>query len=122
MPSPQLQIASRLLGHLLWQAPTRELPERMEDVQHAWDVAGALLQLSRDVEPSVDEEASGPAAPALRLDLAASPTIAVRRSIVDRSAMPVMPSSVEQWRASRIKKKPQAAPLEPDKPKGPILH
>lgn len=90
MPSPQLRIASKLLGHLLWQGPTRELTERMEDVQHAWDVAGALLQLSRDVEPSVDDGASGPAAPALRPGLADRPSIAVRRSIVDRSALPVM--------------------------------
>lgn len=120
MPSPQLRIASRLLGHLLWQAPTRELPERMEDVQHAWDVAGALLQLSRDIEPSVDDGTSSPAAPSLRPDLRSSPTIAVRRSIVDRSALPLIPSSVEQWRASRAKKKPTLQ--EVDQRKGPTVH
>ena len=120
MPSPQLRIASKLLGHLLWQGPTRELTERMEDVQHAWDVAGALLQLSRDVEPSVDDGASGPAAPALRPSLEARPSIAVRRSIVDRSALPVMPSSVEQWRASRMNKKP--TPPEAGQRKSPTFH
>ena len=55
MPSPQLRIASKLLGHLLWQGPSRELLDRMEDVQHAWDVAGALLQLSYASEPVVDD-------------------------------------------------------------------
>lgn len=120
MPSPQLRIASKLLGHLLWQGPSRELPDRLEDVQHAWDVAGALLQLARDVEPSVDDGASGPAAPALSPSMEARPSIAVRRSIVDRSALPVMPSSVEQWRASRMKKKP--TPSEADQRKGPTFH
>lgn len=120
MPSPQLRIASRLLGHLLWQAPTRELPERMEDVQHAWDVAGALLQLSREIEPSVDDETSGPTAPALRPSLAPRRSIAVRRSVVDRSALHVLQSSAEQWRASRTMKKP--TPTEADQRMGPTFH
>lgn len=120
MPSPQLRIASKLLGHLLWQGATRELPKRMEDVQHAWDVAGALLQLSRDIEPSVDDGASSPVTPTLRPNLEPGPSIAVRRSIVDRSALPVMPSSVEQWRASRTKKKP--TPSEAGQRKGPTFH
>jgi hypothetical protein len=120
MPSPQVRIASKLLGHLLWQEPTRQLRERMEDIQHAWDVAGALLQLSRDVEPSADDGASSPATPVLRPSIETRPGIAVRRSIVDRNALPVMPSSVDQWRATRTKKTLQ--PLEPDVRKGPSLH
>lgn len=114
MPSPQLRIASKLLGHLLWQGPSRELPDRMEDVQHAWDVAGALLQLSYASEPVVEDGSSAPQAPVFR------PSLEVRRAIVDRNALPVMPQSVEQWRASRSKKKPGAS--EPERPRRPTIH
>lgn len=114
MPSPQLRIASKLLGHLLWQGPSRELPDRMEDVQHAWDVAGALLQLSYESEPLVEDGSSAPQTPVFRRSLE------VRRAIVDRNALPVMPQSVEQWRASRSKKKPGAA--EPERPRRPTIH
>lgn len=114
MPTPQLRIASRLLGHLLWQSPSRELPDRMDDVHHAWVVAGALLQLSHDAEPPIEDGSGGPKAPVLR------PAVEVRRAIVDRTAMPVMPASVEQWRLSRAKKKPQ--PPTPERRPGPTLH
>jgi hypothetical protein len=119
MPSLQLHIASNLLGHLLEQEQTRKLPDRMEDVQHAWDVAGALLQVSRVMEPSVDGGPSSPAAPALRPDFAIRTPIAVRRSIVDRNTLPLMPTSIEEWRANRAKKKPE--PPEAGPRKGPTF-
>lgn len=114
MPSPQLRIASKLLGHLLWQGPSRELLDRMEDVQHAWDVAGALLQLSYASEPVVDDGSSVPPPPVFR------PSLEVRRAVVDRNALPVMPQSVDQWRASRSTKKPGAP--EPERPRRPTIH
>ena len=41
----QIQVASRLLGHLLQQRTTRLPPPEVEDIQYALDLAAELLRL-----------------------------------------------------------------------------
>ncbi|ASK97630.1 hypothetical protein KWH01_00015 [Xanthomonas campestris pv. merremiae] len=90
----QIQVASRLLGHLLQQRTTRLPPHEVEDIQYALDLAAELLRLGRP----------GPAGQTQASTMAPSQPILVKRAAVDRSVVPTMPASIEEWREARKKK------------------
>ncbi|MGX1995295.1 hypothetical protein ACWJKH_07000 [Xanthomonas axonopodis pv. cassiae] len=90
----QIEVASRLLGHLLQQRTTRLPPHEVEDIQYALDLAAELLRLG----------GPGPAGQAQTSTIAPSQPILVKRSVVDRNVVPTMPASVEEWREARKKK------------------
>ncbi|MEA9482344.1 hypothetical protein [Xanthomonas campestris] len=91
----QIQVASRLLGHLLQQRTTRLPPNQVEDVQYALDLAAELLRLG----------APGPASQTHASAIAPSQPILIKRAVVDRSVVPSMPASIEEWREARKKNK-----------------
>ncbi|MBV6845000.1 hypothetical protein KWH29_06515 [Xanthomonas campestris pv. paulliniae] len=90
----QIQVASRLLGHLLQQRTTRLPPHEVEDIQYALDLAAELLRLG----------GPGPAGQTQASTMAPSQPILVKRAAVDRSVVPTMPASIEEWREARKKK------------------
>ncbi|AKC79187.1 hypothetical protein XB05_10875 [Xanthomonas arboricola] len=96
----QIQVASRLLGHLLQQRTTRLPPQEVEDIQYALDLAAELLRLG----------GSGPAGQTQASTMAPSQPILVRRAAVDRSVVPTMPASIEEWREARKKKNKDNVP------------
>lgn len=102
----QIQVASRLLGHLLQQHTTRLPPNQVEDIQYALDLAAELLRLG----------APGPASQTQASAMAPSQPILVKRTAVDRSVVPSMPTSIEEWREARKKKDKDNVP----RPKEPI--
>ncbi|KOA97528.1 hypothetical protein AE929_11980 [Xanthomonas arboricola] len=102
----QIQVASRLLGHLLQQHTTRLPPNQVEDIQYALDLAAELLRLG----------APGPASQTQASAMAPSQPILVKRAAVDRSVVPSMPTSIEEWREARKKKDKDNVP----RPKEPI--
>ncbi|EKQ61990.1 hypothetical protein WS7_06265 [Xanthomonas citri pv. malvacearum str. GSPB2388] len=91
----QLEIASCLLGHLIQHHPTRNLPERLDDIRHWLDMAAEQMRTQGD-----DGCSSGqtPASAAPR------PTPSVRRAVIDRTLLPPNPHDVGQWRAYRARK------------------
>ncbi|MCL1500431.1 hypothetical protein [Xanthomonas nasturtii] len=91
----QIQVASRLLGHLLQQRTTRLPPPEVEDIQYALDLAAELLRLG----------GPGPASQTQASAMAPSQPILVKRAAVDRSVVPTMPASIEEWREARKKNK-----------------
>ncbi|WAT16071.1 hypothetical protein [Xanthomonas fragariae] len=92
----QIQVASRLLGHLLQQHTTRLPPHEVEDIQYALDLAAELLRLG----------GPGPAGQTQASTIAqSSQPILVKRAVVDRSVVPTMPASIEEWREARKKNK-----------------
>ncbi|MEB1547607.1 hypothetical protein VDQ94_01605 [Xanthomonas campestris pv. campestris] len=102
----QIQVASRLLGHLLQQHTTRLPPNQVEDIQYALDLAAELLRLG----------APGPASQTQASIIAPSQPILVKRAVVDRNVVPSMPTSIEEWREARKKKDKDNVP----RPKEPI--
>ncbi|MBB6337508.1 hypothetical protein FHR59_001718 [Xanthomonas arboricola] len=102
----QIQVASRLLGHLLQQHTTRLPPNQVEDIQYALDLAAELLRLG----------APGPASQTQASAMAPSQPVLVKRAAVDRSVVPTMPTSIEEWREARKKKDKDNVP----RPKEPI--
>ncbi|MFC0156193.1 hypothetical protein ACFFJ4_22175 [Xanthomonas dyei] len=102
----QIQVASRLLGHLLQQHTTRLPPNQVEDIQYSLDLAAELLRLG----------APGPASQTQASAMAPSQPILVKRAAVDRSVVPTMPTSIEEWREARKKKDQDNVP----RPKEPI--
>ncbi|WP_313905046.1 hypothetical protein [Xanthomonas prunicola] len=103
----QIQVASRLLGHLLQQHTTRLPPNQVEDIQYALDLAAELLRLGAP-GPASQTQASTIAQP--------SQPILVKRAVVDRNVVPSMPTSIEDWREARKKKDKDNVP----RPKEPI--
>ncbi|PPT84095.1 hypothetical protein XarzCFBP7410_09250 [Xanthomonas arboricola pv. zantedeschiae] len=99
----QIQVASRLLGHLLQQRTTRRPPREVEDIQYALDLAAELLRLG----------GPGTAGQAQTSTMAPSQPILVKRAVVDRSFVPAMPASVEEWREARKNKDNVPRPKEP---------
>ncbi|MEQ7757492.1 hypothetical protein [Xanthomonas sp. WHRI 8370] len=92
----QIQVASRLLGHLLQQRTTRLPPHEVEDIQYALDLAAELLRLG----------GPGPAGQTQASPIAqSSQPILVKRAAVDRSVVPTMPASIDEWRQARKKNK-----------------
>ncbi|MFA4432921.1 hypothetical protein P2B10_01580 [Xanthomonas perforans] len=102
----QIQVASRLLGHLLQQRTTRLPPHEVEDIQYALDLAAELLRLG----------GPGPAGQTQAATMAPSQPILVKRAAVDRSVVPTMPASIEEWREARKKKSKEDTP----RPKEPV--
>lgn len=102
----QIQVASRLLGHLLRQHTTRRPPNQVEDIQYALDLAAELLRLG----------GPGPTSQTQASAMAPSKPILVKRAAVDRSVVPTMPTSIEEWREARKKKDKDNVP----RPKEPI--
>lgn len=90
----QLRIASGLLGHLLGQHSTRQLSDRMEDIQHCLDVAAELMRRRGSDFPTGQAYSPVPTPPNMR----------VRKVVTDRDALPVIPPNLEQWRATRARK------------------
>ncbi|NHF68066.1 hypothetical protein [Xanthomonas hortorum] len=104
----QIQVASRLLGHLLQQHTTRLPPNQVEDIQYSLDLATELLRLG----------APGPASQTQASAMAPSQPILVKRAAVDRSVVPTMPASIEEWREARKKKKNKEDVPRPKEPIG----
>ncbi|WP_345777383.1 hypothetical protein [Xanthomonas euvesicatoria] len=102
----QIQVASRLLGHLLQQRTTRLPPNQVEDIQYALDLAAELLRLG----------GPGPASQTYASAMPPSQPILVKRAVVDRNVVPSMPTSIEEWREARKKKGKDNVP----RPKEPI--
>ncbi|MFC0156165.1 hypothetical protein ACFFJ4_22035 [Xanthomonas dyei] len=102
----QIKVASRLLGHLLQQRTTRLPPHEVEDIQYALDLAAELLRLGGPGQAS-QTQASAMAPPQ---------PILVKRAAVDRSVVPTMPASIEEWREAR--KKNKDAPPRPKESNG----
>lgn len=107
MHQTQIQVASRLLGHLLQQRTTRLPPHEVEDIQYALDLAAELLRLG----------GPGPAGQTQASTMAPSQPILVKRAAVDRSVVPTMPASIEEWREARKKKNKDNVP-RPKEPTG----
>ncbi|MEE5089667.1 hypothetical protein V2H26_06220 [Xanthomonas euvesicatoria] len=103
----QIQVASRLLGHLLQQRTTCLPPPEVEDIQYALDLAAELLRLG----------GPGPASQTQASAMAPSQPILVKRAAVDRSVVPTMPASIEEWREARKKKNKDNVP-RPTEPIG----
>ncbi|ASL00164.1 hypothetical protein [Xanthomonas citri] len=100
----QIEVASRLLGHLLQQRTTRPPPHEVEDIQYALDLAAELLRLG----------GPGPASQTQASAMPPSQPILVKRAAVDRSVVPTMPASIEEWREARKKNKDNVPrPKEP---------
>lgn len=104
----QIQVASRLLGHLLQQRTTRLPPHEVEDIQYALDLAAELLRLG----------GPGPASQTQASAMAPSQPILVKRSVVDRNVVPTMPASIEEWREARKKNKEKDNVPRPKEPVG----
>ncbi|WP_372387223.1 hypothetical protein [Xanthomonas axonopodis] len=106
----QIQVASRLLGHLLQQRTTRLPPHEVEDIQYALDLAAELLRLG----------GPGPAGQTQASTMAPSQPILIKRSVADRNVVPTMPASVEEWREARKKKNKDKDKDNVPRPKEPI--
>ncbi|XQA71143.1 hypothetical protein ACM9XB_06545 [Xanthomonas sacchari] len=117
-----LQIASRLISGLLCQERHCRLPDRVDDIRHALEVATEMLRQYRggSSSPPAHDYAPTPA-PTLPPPASSSPPqaphpqeIRTREAIVVRD----MPS-VEEWRKNRRRK---GAPDPVANKKKPTLH
>lgn len=105
----ELRIASRLLPALIAQSETRDVAEREADIQHALDVAAALMRRFAASPAGQAHQAYVPRAKA-------GP--APRAATVSRDQVPPTFVSPEEWRKSR-----GLAPApSPRKPSGPTVH
>lgn len=105
----ELRIASRLLPALIAQSGTRDVAEREADIQHALDVAAALM---RRFAASPAGQAQHTYAPI------AGPRATPRAATVSRDQVPPAFISQEEWRKAR-----GLAPApSPRKPSGPAIH
>ncbi|CAD0331540.1 hypothetical protein LN451_07385 [Xanthomonas hortorum pv. gardneri] len=104
----QIHIASLLLGHLIQQRTTRLPPREVEEIQYALDLAAELLRLG----------GPGPASQTQASTIAQPQPILVKRAAVDRSIVPTMPASVEEWRETRKKNKEKGNVPRPKEPIG----
>ncbi len=105
----ELRIASRLLPALIAQSGTRDVAEREADIQHALDVAAALM---RRFAASPAGQAQHTYAPS------AGPRATPRAATVSRDQVPPTFISQEEWRKAR-----GLAPApSPRKPSGPAIH
>jgi hypothetical protein len=114
-----LQIASRLVSGLLCQERHCRLPDRVDDIRHALEVAAEMMRQYRggSAAPPVHDHAPPKPAPTLPPSASSSPPpapIRTREAIVVRD----MPS-VEEWRKNRRRKE---APDPVANKKKPTLH
>ncbi len=105
----ELRIASRLLPALIAQSGTRDVADRDADIQHALDVAAALMR----------KFAASPAGQAQQTYVpSAGARPAPRAVTVSRDQVPPTFVSPEEWRKARgLAPAPTAR-----KPSGPTLH
>lgn len=118
-----LQIASRLISGLLCQERHCRLPDRVDDIRHALEVATEMLRQYRggsSAPPAQDYVPPTPA-PTLPPPASSSPPQAPRQQeIRTREAVVVRDiPSVEEWRKNRRRK---AAPDPVANKKKPTLH
>lgn len=105
----ELRIASRLLPALIAQSGTRDVADREADIQHALDVAAALLRRFSASPAGQAHQAYVPS-PGMRS--------APRAATVSRDQVPPTFPSQEDWRKAR-----GLAPApSPRKPSGPTIH
>lgn len=105
----ELRIASRLLHALMAQSGTRDVAEREADIQHALDVAAALMRRFAASPAGQAQQAYVPSA-------GARP--APRAATVSRDQVPPTFVSPDEWRKARGL---APAPV-PRKPSGPTIH
>lgn len=105
----ELRIASRLLPALMAQSGTRDVAEREADIQHALDVAAALMRRFAASPAGQAQQAYVPST-------GARP--APRAATVSRDQVPPTFVSQGEWRKAR-----GLAPApSPRKPSGPTIH
>ncbi|MCC4589913.1 hypothetical protein LL974_02060 [Xanthomonas campestris pv. cannae] len=119
-----LQIASRLISGLLCQERHCRLPDRVDDIRHALDVAAEMLRQYRGGSSVPPAHGYVPPTPAPTLPpppASPSPSQAPRlQEIRTREAVVVRDiPSVEEWRKNRRHK---AAPDPVANKKKPTLH
>lgn len=106
----ELRIASRLLAALIAQGGTRDVAERKADIQHALDVAAALVRRFA-------------ASPAGQVQQAYAPSprdrAPARAATVNREQGPPTLLSLEEWRKARGLA-PAPSPRKPST--GPTVH
>ncbi|UNW12033.1 hypothetical protein MP631_18425 [Xanthomonas phaseoli pv. phaseoli] len=103
----QLRIASRLLGPLLCQHPTRLLQERMEDIQHSLDVAAELMRRRESGSSAPSSYDYAPPKP--------GDEVRTREAIIVRDMI-----SQNDWRAKR--QRGDDGDAKPSPRKKPTLH
>ncbi|QNH12696.1 hypothetical protein [Xanthomonas sp. SI] len=118
-----LHIASRLITGLLCQERHCRLPDRIDDIRHALDVAAEMMRQhgGGNAAPPVHDHAPPKPAPTVPPPASPSPPQAPRlQEIRTREAIVVrdMPS-VEEWRKNRRRKE---APDPVANKKKPTLH
>ncbi|XQA60705.1 hypothetical protein ACM9XD_14970 [Xanthomonas sacchari] len=118
-----LQIASRLISGLLCQERHCRLPDRVDDIRHALEVAAEMMRQYRggSSAPPVHDYAAPTPAPTLPPPASPSPPQAPHpQEIRTREAVVVRDlPSVEEWRKNRRRK---AAPDPVANKKKPTLH
>lgn len=105
----ELRIASRLLPALMAQSETRDVAQREVDIQHALDVAAALMRRFA-ASPAGQAHQTYMHSPGMRP--------APRAATVSRDQVPPTFPSQEEWRKARGL---DPAP-SPRKPSGPAIH
>ncbi|MGE8449542.1 MAG: hypothetical protein ACN6OP_02745 [Pseudomonadales bacterium] len=86
---PQFQVASQLLIGLMFQGPSRQLGDRVEDVRHALEVSAELIRQWEEDQPRGAKFTPPTPVPHTR----------TREAVVDRTFIPT-----EEWRRNRAKK------------------
>ncbi len=86
---PQFQVASQLLIGLMFQGPSRQLGDRVEDVRHALEVSAELIRQWEEDQPRRGKFTPPTPVPQTR----------TREAVVDRTFIPT-----DEWRRSRAKK------------------
>lgn len=109
----ELRIASRLLPALMAQSGTRDVTEREADIQHALDVAAALMRRFAASPAGHVQHASVPSPGGRPLP---------RVATVDRAQEPPSFISQEDWRKARgLGPAPRTQPTRKP-PSGPSIH
>ncbi len=101
---PQFQVASQLLIGLMFQGPSRQLGDRVEDVRHALEVSAELIRQWEEDQPRAAKFTPPTPVPQTR----------TREAVVDRTFIPT-----DEWRRSRAK---ESAPPSVSRNSGPSVH
>lgn len=101
---PQFQVASQLLVGLMFQGPSRQLGDRVEDVRHALEVSAELIRQWEEDQPRRGKFTPPTPVPQTR----------TREAVVDRTFIPT-----DEWRRSRAKKSTSPST---SRDSGPAIH
>ncbi len=101
---PQFQVASQLLIGLMFQGPSRQLGDRVEDVRHALEVSAELIRQWEEDQPRRGKFTPPTPVPQTR----------TREAVVDRTFIPT-----DEWRRSRAKKSTSPST---SRDSGPAIH